>query len=471
MATRRPTARRVARWRTASQKPLYAAVDHGPPVLVRQIDFAPASRGGSWGTFADSFIRFNETALRALDVTPDIVAGNPEPTIRLSPGGRAGAVPLRSAQTGAVVAGLIVRPRFGWAGVGAVMSETGWAASPKFLELPLVPGSARQVPPWVLAGPVLWRLQALLSSMAPGYAVREEVRQSPRGQVVWPRYVSESLVCGAWQRLPCRFPDLTVDPVLRGNIRWALDRLRSQLVSIGHGDSVCAMLVHLTARLLDLLADAIPIRPRTDQLERVSRVRGLASTVLKQGLQALGWVADERGLGGGQEMEGLSWHLPLELLWERYVEARVRDEVGREGGEISVGRLGQTVFPLHWSSNTARSLSHLVPDIVVRRGKAIRIVDAKYKAHFADLDERSWTKLTDDLREAHRADVHQVLAYSALYDSEDITATLIYPLRRRTWQALHERGRDRAQAELFHGSRCVRLELRGLPFGDARGID
>lgn len=465
MAARRATLRRTSRWRAPSQKPLYAAVDHGHPILVRQIDFAPATRGGSWGTFADSFIRFNETALRELDVMPDVVPSNPEPTIRLSPGGHTGAVPLRSAQTGAVVAGLIVKPRFGWAGVGSVMSETGWAASPKFLELPLVPGSARQVPAWVLAGPVLWRLQALLSSMSPGYASREEVRQSPRGQVIWPRYISESLSRGSWQRIPCRFPDLTVDPIIRGNVRWAVDRIRSQLASADRGDPVCSMLVQLATRLVDLLTDARPIRPRSDQLERYARGRGLLDTVLKRGLQAPGWVADERGLGGGQEMDGLSWQLPLELLWERYVEAKVRDEVSREGGDISVGRLGQTVFPLHWSTNTARSISHLVPDIVVRRGKAVRVVDAKYKAHFAELDEQSWTRLTEDLREAHRADVHQVLAYASLYDAEDITATLIYPLRRPTWEALYGRGRDRAQAELFHGSRCVRLELRGLPFG------
>ena len=110
-------------------------------------------------------------------------------------------------------------------------------------------------------------------------------------------------------------------------------------------------------------------------------------------------------------------------------------------------------------------MTHLVPDIVVRRGKAIRVVDAKYKAHFAELDEQAWTKMTDEIRDSHRADIHQVLAYASLYDAEEITATLVYPLRHSTWEALHARQRDRARAELFHGKRCIRLELRGLPFG------
>jgi hypothetical protein len=447
-------------------KPLYAAVDHGHPLVIRQTHFAPASRSGSWGRFAESFIQFNEHSLAELDVQVELVPGALEPAIRLVPGARAGAVPLRSAQTGSVVAGLVVKPRFGWSGVGTVMSETGWAATPNFLDLPLVPGSARQVPPWVLAGPVLFRLQSLLASITHGYSLREEVRASPRGSILWPRYVSDSVARGAWHRLPCRYPDLSSDPILRGFVRWAVERVRSQLLKIGQNEIVAAELVVVANRLLDVLVDVQPKKPRLEELDRAGTTR-VQETAIRSGLQAIGWILDERGLGGGCEMDGLAWQLPLERLWERYVEAKVRDEVVREGGDMSVGRLGQTVFPLHWSTNTARSMTHLIPDIVVRRGKSIRIVDAKYKAHFADLDEHTWMQMSTTIRDTHRADVHQVLAYASLYDAEDVTATLVYPLRLSTWEALRARRRDAAFADLFHGSRRVRLELRGIPFGRA----
>lgn len=465
MAGRPRRPQRTPRPRAPAQKAVLTAVDHGHPLRVKQLDFAPASRTGSWGTFAESFLRFNERALHELDVTPRLVASQPEPTIELTPGARTGAVPLRSAQTGSIVAGLVVKPRFGWAGVGEVMSETGWAASPNFLDLPLVPGSARQVPPWVLAGPVLFRLRTLLESVAPGYAAREEVRRSPRGTVLWNRYTSESLVRGAWHKLPCRFPDLSVDPLIRSHVRWAVERVRGDLLRVGSTEPIAAALVRLASRLLEQLMDVLSAKPRSMQLDRLASSRTLMNAALRQGLQALGWVVDERGLGGGQEMDGLAWQLPLEDLWERYVEAKVRDEVAREGGEVTVGRLRQTVFPLHWSTNTVRSMTHLVPDIVVRRGRTLRVVDAKYKAHFAELDEHAWTRLTDDVRETHRADIHQILAYASLYDADEVTATLVYPLRLTTWEQLREHGRDRARAELFHGSRCVRLEMRGLPFG------
>jgi 5-methylcytosine-specific restriction endonuclease McrBC regulatory subunit McrC len=105
--------------------------------------------------------------------------------------------------------------------------------------------------------------------------------------------------------------------------------------------------------------------------------------------------------------------------------------------------------------------------MVVTYRDRIDVIDAKYKAHLAELDEQGWRAFTDDAREAHRADVHQALAYSSLYDAPEVRAILVYPLREKTWSVLRVRGRDRSVAEVFSGRRCLKLELRGLPFGAA----
>lgn len=44
--------------------------------------------------------------------------------------------------------------------------------------------------------------------------------------------------------------------------------------------------------------------------------------------------------------------------------------------------------------------------------------------------------MAEDSREAHRADFHQVLASAALFDAAKMTVTLVYPLRRSTYEAL-----------------------------------
>lgn len=454
------------------QKQLFKARDHGAGVALRAEVFAPAQRGGGWGPFAESFLRMNERALSALEVRAEIGSSDAGVRVVLVPGGRAGAIPLRSAQTGHVAAGLVVEPRFGWSGVGNVLSQTGWAAAPEFLDGPLVPGSGREVPPWVIAGPVLVRIAELLDSLRRGYHAKEEVLRQPRGRIVWNRYISESLTSGRWSSIPCRYPELATDPLLRRIARWGLERVRFELATAGGRDPVARLLVSVADDLLFRVRDVQPLMPRRADLERIEVGDRLQATALRRGLEALGWVVEERGLGGGREMDGLAWSLRLHELWEHYVEATVRREAALVGGNVRVGRKRETVFPLEWSDPSHRSLGHLVPDIVVFTRKAVHVIDAKYKAHLAELDEYGWVRFTDHVREAHRADVHQVLAYASLYSADEVIASLVYPLRRGTFEALARRGRDRSVAHLLHGGRRVRVELRGVPFGtDNRTIE
>jgi len=447
-----------------SQKPLIRATDHGRGVALDPEIFAPAQRGGGWGAFVDSFIRLNEKSLARLDVSPEVSSSESGVRLSLIPGGHSGAVPLRSAQTGHVSAGLLVQPRFGWAGIGRVLTQTGWQTQPDFLEGPLVPGSGREVPPWVLAGPVLARLADLLRALRRGYRIEEETRRHPRGQIVWDRYVRESLARGQWDRLPCRFPDLGKDPKLRRMIRWGVERVRQALMSVSGADAIARLLIAVADEVLVQLRDVAPLVPARGELAKLADDR-IANILLRKGLEALGWVVDERGLGGGREMDGLAWSMRLDELWEHYVESVVRREVAATGGSVRVGRKRETVFPLEWTDPSHRSMGQLVPDIVVFRANSVHIVDAKYKAHLAELDEHGWHRFTSDLREAHRADIHQVLAYASLYAADEVKATLVYPLRLGTYEALRARGRDISVANLLHGARQVRLELRGMPFG------
>lgn len=460
------SAKRVRRaYRAPQQLPLLSGVDHGAAVTVDPLRFAPEQRSGGWGPFADPFIKFNRDALTALDVRIDLAPAVNGYSLRLIPGGRAGAVPLRSAQTGRVVGGFVIQPRFGWAGVGSVLAETGWHARPEFLELPLVPGSGREIPPWVLAGPVLMRIEAMIRRLKRGYHEIEAVISRPRGTIIWPHYVAQSLSRGRWEQLPCRFWDLGTDPRLQGQLRWVLQRLYLDLMRVGNRDPVAVSLAALCRQLEQLLGNVAPIPARREELRHYLGASRLMDEVFRQGIEAMTWVVEERGLGGGREQDGLAWSLPLDQLWEGYVEAVIRREARITGGEVKVGRLRETICPIRWSDATHRSLGHLVPDIVVRRGRRVQIVDAKYKAHLAELDVIGWKRFAEETREAHRADLHQVLAYAALFDADEVVATLVYPLRAETYAALCRQGRDVSSAEWVLGGRLLRLELLGLPFG------
>jgi hypothetical protein len=445
-------------------RPLYSSVDHGHPIALPADVLLRGSRDG-WGGLADRFQSLNRVALDALDVQLRLDSNLTGSRLHVLPGGRAGAVPLRSPITGEVAAGLLIKPRFGWSGVGQILQETGWHAAPDVLEMPVVPGSASEVPPWVLAGPVLSRLADLLRDLKRGYEFVDDTRAQPKGTIRWAEYASRHVPRGDLHHVPCRYPDLGIDPEIVRAVRWTLERLHTELARVGGRDRIATTLVQLALHLMEKVKHVRSERPRPETLHQILLTNPYLADAIRRGLQAIGWIVEERGLGGTDTSNGLAWSLPLEVLWEHYVESHYRSESRMTGATIRVGRLGETTFPIRWRRSLQRSLSQLVPDLVLQRGREIHVVDAKYKAHFTDLDERGWREFQDDERSAHRSDVHQVLAYAGLFDGERVTATLVYPLRRETYLALAERGHDRATATLYHGNREVSLELRGLPFG------
>jgi hypothetical protein len=217
---------------------------------------------------------------------------------------------------------------------------------------------------------------------------------------------------------------------------------------------------------MERVIDVPARRPQRGELE-LDGSGSMATSVLREGLRAIGWIVDERGLGGGQTSDGLAWALPLNKLWERFVEGVLRGEAARTSGQVRVGRLGETTVPLAWNDPSHRALGHLVPDFVVLRPGRIEIVDAKYKSHFADLDAGRWYALTEKTQGAMRADIHQALAYAATVGAaEQVEATLIYPIRREVYEDLCSRRREQSQAMIPVGNRQVILRLRTMPFGD-----
>ena len=106
--------------------------------------------------------------------------------------------------------------------------------------------------------------------------------------------------------------------------------------------------------------------------------------------------------------------------------------VRRIGGELRTGRERQTVVPLNWDPSYLGSQKSLIPDLVIERNDTTVIVDAKYKEHWEDMQERRWTDLEEELRERHRADLLQVLAYSTVAQEAQGSGLSCLPLHRRT---------------------------------------
>jgi hypothetical protein len=133
------------------------------------------------------FIDINRPALAAIGVSAQTDFDGNSVRVRLQSGTTIGSVPLRSPSSGEVEHGLVVRPRYGWAGLGPMMASMGWRLTPSIARLPNLPRSDRRFPPWVLSSIVLMRLEQLLRITNRRFAMTEADLVAPRGQISWPR--------------------------------------------------------------------------------------------------------------------------------------------------------------------------------------------------------------------------------------------------------------------------------------------
>jgi hypothetical protein len=407
----------------------------------------------------DSFLTANRDALARLAIATSVRVKEGRALVVLTSSDRLGAIPIRSPITRKITGGLLVEPRFGWSSIGQVLGEVGFRVEPEIGGLALVPGSAREVPPWVLAGPLVSRVAALIAQMTRTFVPTTLEREMPRGTVDWNCYAGRALPTGRWTSFQCSYSELSSDPELVAALRWTLRRVGEDLEPAA--DFLVAR--RLMERIGDLLRALGPGPARRPGLSGLV-APSIAPEWLRLAVEAMAWVRDERGLGGARSLDGLPWSLPVNSLWEAWVEAFLHSLAQRLGGRLSTGREGSTSRPFVWRTRT-RSMGHLAPDFLLELpGRAVWI-DAKYKDHLRRLAVQDWSGLPVALRESHRADLHQALAYAMFAEAPRVDTFLVYP------GTVGPAGEPVAPepvfalADLVAGGRQVRLGLGSIPFG------
>lgn len=424
-------------------KPILESTDEGDPIKIRG-----SLIGASGDRWIDPFLAANDAALQRLGLSVEVrSAGGIHVQVR--PSRKIGAVPIVAPATRRVVAGILISPRFRWSALGDVMSAIGFSVAPTVGGGQLVPGSALDVPPWLIAGPVLRRIEDLMSHGRSIFVERTETRLSARGDVRWGEWARQQVPNGHWTRLPCRYSDLDNDPELMAAVRWTLDRLRHDLsasAGIGPANTLLAQLERMRLEV----GEGPLVRPSAD-------IGNELDLRVSDATEAMLWIAEQRGLGGAGGHPGLAWDLTISDLWEEWVRTFARDLAPHCG--LIASSDGEVRRQLRWEGSLT-SMSSLAPDVGLFASDRTIWLDAKYKAHLAAIGRHQWSGVSEWVREAHRADLHQALAYTSLSDSATVDTILVYP-------SLSTVGTPLIQtiARVTSGKRTIRLILAALPFG------
>ncbi len=415
---------------------------------------------------SEQFFIQNRALMSRLSVQMERDYDGKDVLLVLRSGNCVGAIPLVSPTSAHLDYGLVVQPRFPWPGIGPMLAEMGWRVSPTPLRLPLLRRSERRVPVWVLSFMILVRLKALLGSLSRKFEMTLEDRPAPRGTVNWPAYAVRKIPSARLLSVPCSFPDLEDDRLLKGAVRHAVETQLRALEGQKEQGAFVRKLIEMAQQLVVSVQGVAAYVPPPSVFGAWLR-RPIRSEYFAEGIQAIEWTVEERGLAGLSDLEGIPWTMQMDTFFEAWVETVFRLVIRRVGGQMKIGRKRETTHALSWQPPYLGSQKSLVPDIWIEWESLALIVDAKYKRHWEEMQERSWHDVEEQIREQHRADLLQVLAYANLSQKEKVIACLVYPCSHESWISLSKRGRLIHRAEICVGNRTVYLWLTAVPMATA----
>lgn len=417
---------------------------------------------------AEQFIHQNRAILSVLGVEMRQEYDGRDVMLALRAGNEIGAVPLLSPTSARPDYGLVVQPRFPWPGIGPMLGDMGWRVSPAPLKLPLLRRSERRVPVWVLSLMILVRLKCLLDRMERRFEMTNEIRSTPRGTVDWGIYATRHVANGRALSIPCSYPDLRDDRLLKGAIRHTLEKqLRALETQKGQG-AFAHRLIEMAQELLRKVAGVAAYVPSPTQLSSWMQ-RPLRSAHLTDGIQAMEWTIEDRGLAGLSDLEGIPWTMPMEAFFEAWVETVLEGVARATGARMRTGRKRETVHPLDWRPPYLGTQKSLIPDLWLEWDDVTLIVDAKYKRHWEELLRHSWRDAEQEFQERHREDLLQVMAYANLARTRRVIACLTYPCSADNWLSLKDRARSFHTALVTAQPRQVEVWLTAIPFSIPAG--
>ncbi len=419
---------------------------------------------------SQQFVAINQKAFTQGGVRATVDFDGASVSLRLQASSTIGALPLISPTTGRPAWTMNIRPRFEWIGIGSMLTQMGWRVIPQIAPFPVLPRSDRHIPRWVPATIVLFRMRELLKQSSRRFEITSAMRTAPKGAVQWRRYATDSMARGRFLDVPCQYPELQSDRDLRAASRFTLElqiaALESQRV---HGAVVMGLLA-IAGELLQEVRDVAPREPSPVFLDRWLR-RTLSNPAFGAGIEAIEWTANERGLAGVSNLSGLPWVMPMDAFFEAWGETVLTQLATLTGAVLRTGRNRQTLAPINWDPAYVGSQRYLLPDLILERADVCLVVDTKYKPHLEELEAHGWTETRDEIRESHRNDFLQALAYGNLSSKPRTIVCLAYPCSVDTWRSMRQRSRVIHRGSVTAGERDLDVVLTAFPMGvPARAI-
>lgn len=358
------------------------------------------------------FIDYNKNNFNFLEVTPIIEGSGKSVSLSFKSDRFIGAIPLRSPDTGKQIGDFVVKPRYTSATdqfseyvelVDLLKSEM----LPEFKQsIPLLSQNNMRPPLYLEAIKFVNLFQKAIKVKWSKFQTTKRIYRYPKSQVNWKKYIEKQFDPEKRLLFPCNDNILSKFHNDFFELKYVYSIARGEITSFRTPLNIKSQYHEVLTYLDNALYD-FPEKQANDLKIHLSdpilikRLKEQGNKILKRNFKEIP-----------------SWRIDFSLLFEKYVQF-IFNQISLEIGAIQLNN-----YKIRRSSHFSPlwSLNYLEPDIMLMKNNLDIVIDAKYKSHLFNLKST-----TEQLKEEHRKDVHQLLAYTAFTKNKNKVGVLCYP--------------------------------------------
>ncbi len=360
------------------------------------------------------FIDYNSRSFLFLGVTPFLIGSDQGSSLAFRTSQFIGSAPLRSPDTGKQIGDFVVIPRFtGKDRYEEYIEILNLLASDIVPEvgdsLPLVSGRNFRPPLYLEATKFVLTLEELVKTPWQKFDRIEKLINEPKGQINWSKYTRNEFKVENKLRFPIGKNILSVFHPEYSQIKYVLNLCKIELSSPATPLRIKAKVKNKLTYIEEKLHDHLPLYTEIIQTHFsdspvVRKCKLQANRILELKFQ-----------------DSTAWRVDFSEVFERFVQYIFKDVAKEVGGRfLSNYRLDG--YP---HGQFAWGLKYLEPDGIFQKDSLIVFIDAKYKSNLYNKIGQSVI-----LKEEHRRDIHQLLAYVSFNKSDTKFGLLCYPSRK-----------------------------------------
>lgn len=363
------------------------------------------------GQYLQKFIDYNSIYFKFLGVQPYIIGSDQNTALAFRTSGFIGSVPLRAPDTGKQIGDFVVIPRFTgrdrFEDYIEILNLLGTEISPKVIDsLPLASGRNFRPPLYLEAVKFISALEELVKRSWRKFDNKEKILNQPTGQINWSKYINNEYKVENRLKFPARTNILNEFHREYAEIRYVYDICKRELLSV---NTPLRIKNNIRNKISFLEEKLYHHQPKvTNKIVIKITDNPIVKRCKEQGNKILDFNL----------LDSTAWRVDFSDVFEKFIQ-HIFKKVAKETG-------GRLYYNFKFRSQTSKryswELKHIEPDAIYQKGETLVLIDAKYKSNLYNKFD-----LSEVLKEDHRHDLHQIMAYSSFSRTNSKFGFLCYP--------------------------------------------